>query len=512
MTVSSTSNKVSLVGNGTNDTFAYNFPIFTGEESTLNVYVDSVEKTLTTHYTVTGAGVSTGGNVVFTSGNIPANTAKVVIERVLARTQLSDWNDYDKFPAETLEDTVDRLTLIASELDEVDSRSLKLATTVTDLGTVEIDATAAARANKVFAFDGSGDLSITTEIGTFQGNWATSTGYVVRDLVKDSSNNNIYTCITAHTSSGSTPISTNTDSAKWSLIVDAASAATSATAAAASETAAAASETAAAASATTATTQAGIATTQAGTSTTQATASAASASAASTSQSAAATSATAAAASYDSFDDRYLGAKSSNPTLDNDGDALVDGALFFHTGNNIMMVYDLGTTTWLRTTPTSTDQGHINTVSGIAANVTTVAGIAANVTTVAGISANTTTVAGISGNVTSVAGIASDVTAVAADASDIGTVAADGTDIGLVAGSIANVNTVATNIANVNRYGSEYTIATSAPGAPSSGDLWYDSSATNQLKFYNGTSWVGIAPGITAETDPNAAALALALG
>lgn len=47
---------------------------------------------------------------------------------------------------------------------------------------------------------------------------------------------------------------------------------------------------------------------------------------------AAATSATAAAASYDSFDDRYLGAKATAPTLDNDGDALVVGTLFYKTG------------------------------------------------------------------------------------------------------------------------------------------------------------------------------------
>ena len=46
---------------------------------------------------------------------------------------------------------------------------------------------------------------------------------------------------------------------------------------------------------------------------------------------AAAASATAAAASYDSFDDRYLGAKSSAPTLDNDGNALVTGALYWNT-------------------------------------------------------------------------------------------------------------------------------------------------------------------------------------
>ena len=49
------------------------------------------------------------------------------------------------------------------------------------------------------------------------------------------------------------------------------------------------------------------------------------------SASAAAASAAAAAASYDSFDDRYLGAKSTPPTLDNDGNALVTGAIYWDT-------------------------------------------------------------------------------------------------------------------------------------------------------------------------------------
>ena len=53
----------------------------------------------------------------------------------------------------------------------------------------------------------------------------------------------------------------------------------------------------------------------------------------------AATSAAAAEAAYDSFDDRYLGAKSSSPTLDNDGDALITGALYFDTTANLMKVY-----------------------------------------------------------------------------------------------------------------------------------------------------------------------------
>ena len=56
--------------------------------------------------------------------------------------------------------------------------------------------------------------------------------------------------------------------------------------------------------------------------------------------SSAAASAAAAEAAYDSFDDRYLGSKSSSPTLDNDGDALITGALYFDTTANQMKVYN----------------------------------------------------------------------------------------------------------------------------------------------------------------------------
>jgi len=57
------------------------------------------------------------------------------------------------------------------------------------------------------------------------------------------------------------------------------------------------------------------------------------------SASAAAASEANAAASYDDFDDRYLGAKASAPALDNDGDALIAGALYFNTTTDIMYVY-----------------------------------------------------------------------------------------------------------------------------------------------------------------------------
>lgn len=64
-----------------------------------------------------------------------------------------------------------------------------------------------------------------------------------------------------------------------------------------------------------------------------------SASAASSSASAASSSASSAAASFDSFDDRYLGAKTSDPTLDNDGNALLTGALYFDSVGAAMKVY-----------------------------------------------------------------------------------------------------------------------------------------------------------------------------
>ncbi len=91
--------------------------------------------------------------------------------------------------------------------------------------------------------------------------------------------------------------------------------------------------------ATTATTQAGIATTQATSATSSASTATTQAGISTTQATAAAASATAAAASADAFDDTYLGAKSSDPTLDNDGDVLNSGDLYFNTVSNVMMVY-----------------------------------------------------------------------------------------------------------------------------------------------------------------------------
>ena len=113
---------------------------------------------------------------------------------------------------------------------------------------------------------------------------------------------------------------------KTIAVTKASESAASATASANSATASANSATASGNSATAAASSASTATTKRNESSASATA--------------AANSAAAAATALDSFDDRYLGAKSSAPNQDNDGNALVQGALYFDTSANGMKVYD----------------------------------------------------------------------------------------------------------------------------------------------------------------------------
>ena len=543
MTVSSSTNKVSYSGNGSLTTFAYTFKIF--DQSDLVVILRAADgtetvQTITTHYTVSGVGSASGGNVVF--GSAPASGVTVVILRSQPLTQGLDLVANDPFPAESLEEALDKLVFMTQKHEEELSRAIKGSRTNV-IANSEFTVSATDRANKLFSFDASGNLSIAQEIGTNRGNWATGTAYNARDLVKDTSTNNIFIVNTAHTSSGSQPLTTNANSAKYDLIVDAASATTAQNAAASSATAAATSETNAANSA-------AAAATSETNSANSATASAASAASA--------------AASFDDFDDRYLGAKSTsggNPTTDNDGNNLIDGALFFDTTNNVLMVYNLGTTTWLRTTPTGSDQTAINTVNSNATNINTVAGQISptnNISTLAGISANITTVAGdttnigtiatnlggsntigtvaglssqittlgaISSDITTAAGISSDITAVAsiesniqtiaqsaattnintvaADISgsnNIGTVAGSITNVNNTGGSIANVNIVANNLTSVNAFGNQYVISANAPSSPNDGLLWFDTSS-DTMKVYNGSSFQNAGSSVNGTTN-----------
>ena len=347
MTLSTTINKVSYSGTGSQDTFAYTYKIFSSSD--VEVYIRNTlgtetKKTITTHYTVSNVGNASGGNIVFTTGNTPLNTDTVIIVRTVPLTQTFDYVLNDPFPSDSHEDGLDKLTMQVQQVKEEVDRSIKASVTNTITST-EFTQSSTDRANKLFGFDSSGNLSISTTLGTNRGNWAASTVYSERDIVKDTSTNNIFQINSGHTSSGSQPLTSNANSAKYTLLVDAA----------------------------TATTAAATATTKAAEASTSATASA-------TSATASASSATAAAASLDSFDDKYLGAKSSAPSTDNDGDALANGALYWNTSSNLM--YAWNGSTWLALADAAS-------VASSAATATTKAGEAASSATAAASSATT---------------------------------------------------------------------------------------------------------------------------
>ena len=425
MTISSTTTKNSHSGNGTQHQFAYGFKIFADGDLTVIVRASTgteTVKVLNTDYIVTNAGNANGGNILFkfntgnssdahfsSSDKRPQSGETVVIRRNLTLTQGTDYVENDPFPAESHENALDRITMIAQQLQEAIDRSLKISRTNTMTNT-EFTVGATDRANKILSFDSAGEITITTAIGTSRGDWAASTAYAERDIIKDTSTNNIFIVNTAHTSSGSQPLTTNANSAKYTLLVDAASATTSASNAASSATAAANSATAAANSATSAATATvnvqlaedfatkttgevvvgtgkfsseahalggtGV-TNQVGASKEWAINPTAVDSSGEFSAKSYAVSgstidagsaknwalgggnsfasnttigntglysakyyAEQAAASHDSFDDVYLGAKSSDPTVDNDGNALQTGALYYNTSEGNLKFYN----------------------------------------------------------------------------------------------------------------------------------------------------------------------------
>nr|BAR28498.1 putative tail fiber [uncultured Mediterranean phage uvMED] len=496
MTVSSTTVKNSYSGNGSNNTFVYGFKIFANTD--IQVIIRSstgteTTKSLTTHYTVTGVGSASGGNVVFTSGNIPSASETVVLIRNVPQTQAIDYIANDPFPAETHEEGLDRATMTTQQVQEELNRSIKLSRTNTMTST-EFAVGATDRASKVLGFDANGELTVTQELGTNRGNWSSGTDYNARDIVKDTSTNNIFLVNTAHTASGSQPLTTNANSAKYDLLVDAASATTSASSASTS--------------ASTATTKAAEAATSASTATTKA-------NEASTSASSAATSATNAANSFDSFDDRYLGAKASDPTVDNDGNALLTGALYFNSSDNVMKNYT--GSAWQTLKPTSSEQTNINTLSASAVvtdmSILATTDVVADMNTLASADIvadmNTLATADVVSdmNTLATADIVSDMNTLATadvvtDMNTLGTadVVTDMNTLG-TATNVTNMATVATNIVGVNSFAERYRVASSDPTSSlDEGDLAYNTT-DNNLKFYNGTAWTSISPGIANVVD-----------
>jgi len=490
MTVSSATNRVSFSGNASTTVFAYNFKIFAQTDLTVILRAaDGTEtsQSLTTHYSVSGVGAASGGNVTF--GSAPASGVTVVILREQPLTQGLDLVANDPFPSASVEDSLDKLTFMVQQHDEELGRAIKASKTNTISG-AEFTVSATNRANKVFSFDASGNLSITQELGTFTGNFAASTAYQVRDLIKDTSTNNIFLVNAAHTSSGSQPLTTNTNASKYTLIIDAAAAATSATAAAASESAA---ETAQAASET-----------ARDASVTAKDASVVAKDASVVAKDASVTAKNSAETALASFTGQYA-TGSSDPSSN-----LNTGDLFYNSSTNLMKVYT--GSAWVALTPSSSNQTNINALAAsavitdmallatdaviadmaILATDATVADMAILATTDVVADLNTL---GTSDVVTdmNVLGTSANVTAM----NTLGT-SSNVTAMSNVSGSIANVNTVASNLSSVNNFAAQYRVASSDPSSSlTEGDLVFNTTS-DKVRVYNGSAWQDVAPVATS--------------
>lgn len=140
MTVSTESTgRVEYAGNGATLVFAYAFKIFADADLVVTLVSTAGTGTvqvLGSDYTVSGAGNAGGGNV--TMAVAPASGATLVIERQLDATQETDWTDTDSFQPSTVEDAVDKLTMLVQEDRRDTTRSMRLPTTAVGDVSVEL--------------------------------------------------------------------------------------------------------------------------------------------------------------------------------------------------------------------------------------------------------------------------------------------------------------------------------------------------------------------------------------
>lgn len=136
-------------------------------------------------------------------------------------------------------------------------------------------------------------------------------------------------------------------------------------------------------------------------------------------------------------------------------------------------------------------------------NITTVAGQISptnNISTVAGANTNITTVATDLSGSNTIGTVATDLSG----SNTIGTVATNISNVNTVATDLSganNIGTVATNIADVNTFAVRYRIGATDPTTSlDAGDLFFNTTS-NQLKYYNGSSWEIV----QADTDIKAA-------
>ncbi len=347
--ISNVTRRVVYAASGTGP---YNFTFEILAAGDIAVYRDDTLLTLTTNYTVTINSNGTGF-VTLTATPTGATQIAIVGNRTISRT--TDFVTGGDFFANTLNDELDQQTIFNQQNAEGLQRAL--IAPQTDPTTIDMTLPRAVdRANKTLAFDANGDptLGISAADVANAVTYATNAANSATAAASSASAASSSASSASSSASTATTQASNASTSATNAANSASAASTSATNAASSVSTAATQASNASTSATNAASSASAASTSASNAATSATNASNSASAAATSASNAATSetnaansASAAAASaasaantFDSFDDRYLGTKASNPTLDNDGNALLAGALYFSTSENIMKVYD----------------------------------------------------------------------------------------------------------------------------------------------------------------------------
>lgn len=134
----------------TQSSFTVSFAFF--DAADLNVYVDDVEKTLNTDYTVTGGDGSTGSVSISVTGATGGST--VVITRDIELKRTTDFPPSGPFAVATLNTELDKLVAISADLNDLATRSIVLSDT-DSTATLTLPSTDE-RKSKYLAFDTSG--------------------------------------------------------------------------------------------------------------------------------------------------------------------------------------------------------------------------------------------------------------------------------------------------------------------------------------------------------------------
>lgn len=329
MTIDSATTPMRVRYTATSGQTVFNVPFPIYDEADFEVYVDGVLMTYdvtpanNTEYSI-AAFEAASTTITFGAPGITLN-ADVLLVNDIPVERTSDFASSGVFPVATLNKQLDKLTaMIREREDYAEMRTLRLAKT--DLPeTLSALPTKANRAGYIFVWDANGNPSVTTE--TMADFTAASDAAVAAAAAAALSE-------AAAAASEAAAAAAVTTAAASATAADA-----SATAAAASASAADTSEANALAYANSADTSEANALTYSNNAATSAGTAATSATAAGDAQAAAEAALAATLTAYDDFDDRYLGAKASNPTVDNDGNPLIAGALYFNTTGNAMYVY-----------------------------------------------------------------------------------------------------------------------------------------------------------------------------